>query len=94
MQLRLGNILAPNASEKTTLDVKRRSLSFQSQVVPPKLLALNATNSAIGNRFPCRAILGHMNRKPTPQVPENASFFDCLASRPEPNLLKAISRQI
>jgi len=55
---------------------------------------LNATDGAIGNFFLCRAIFDHMDGKPALQVPENAKSFNCLASGPKPDLLKAVSRQI
>jgi hypothetical protein len=63
-------------------------------VVPPELFALNATDGAIGNFFLCRAIFDYMDGKPALQVPENAKSFNCLASGPKPDLLKAVPRQI
>jgi hypothetical protein len=63
-------------------------------VVPPELFALNATNRTIGNLFLGRTIIDNMEGKPSLQVPENAKSFNRLASRPKPDLLKAIPRQI
>jgi hypothetical protein len=79
---------------KITAGVNRQLPSFCAQVVPPELFALNATNGAIGKLFLCRTIIDHMERKPAAQISENAKSFNCLASGPKPDLLKAVSRQI
>jgi hypothetical protein len=63
-------------------------------MVAPQLFALNATDGAIGHSFLGRAIIDHMDRKGAARACENAELFDRLASRPKPELLKAISRQI
>ena len=81
-----------------TQDYRRResaaSIILRSSGTPPELFALNATNGAIGKLFLCRTIIDHMERKPAAQIPENVKSFNYLASRPKPDFLKAVWRQI
>jgi hypothetical protein len=53
--------------------------SFQSQMIPPQFLALDAANGAIGHSFFGGAIIDHMDRKDAARRREYAKFLDRLA---------------
>jgi hypothetical protein len=60
----------------------------------PQLLTLDASKGAVGDVLLCQAIIGHMNRKLAAQIPKHGEALDRLASRPQAELLQAVSRKV
>jgi hypothetical protein len=63
-------------------------------MIAPQLFPLNAPKRAICEFLLCRAVVDHMNAKLAARIPEHTEALNRLASRPQPELLQAVSRQI
>jgi hypothetical protein len=60
----------------------------------PLFFPLDASKCAVGNVLLCQTVFGHTNRKLPAQIRNHSDALDGLATRPQPELLQAVSCQI